>query len=232
DHPRPDRRHVRHRCRPRPGSHRPRRPRGAAGARRRRRVGVERRLPPGPGAARRPGRSRHPQRRRPSGRRRRGVAGPCRGGRRARPRLSAAPARLGGADRCQPHVAGGADPRAAAPPATEPGNRRVRELLSRADGERRLVGVRGVQVRAPGVRRRAACRGDRERRARDDGLSEPDGHAHAGEGARAGGAHLRRVAVDQPRDGRHDDPARARPAARRDDPRRHRPSGDAATRHL
>ena len=64
----------------------------------------------------------------------------------------------------------------------------------------RLVGgVRRVEVRAARPRRLAARRGDGPRRPRDDGLPVAHRDPDAGEGARAGGWHLRRVAVDQSR---------------------------------
>ena len=110
-----------------------------------------------------------------------------------------------------------------------PRHGRVRELLGRAQRRRRVVGLRRLQVRAAGPRRRAARRGGRARRAGEHRLPQPHRHPDAGEGPRAGGPHLRRVPLDQRRHGRRHDPARDRPSRRRDHPRRHGAPGGAAS---
>ena len=63
------------------------------------------------------------------------------------------------------------------------------------DRQRRLVGVRRLEVRPACVRGLAACRGAGARRPGHHGLPRPHRHPDAGEGARAGGQGLRRAAA-------------------------------------
>ncbi|CAA9368855.1 MAG: Putative oxidoreductase, partial [uncultured Nocardioides sp.] len=186
-------------------------------------------VPGGPSAGGRPGRARHAERTGPRRRRTAGLRRPRRRGGGARAGLPAAPARPRGAAGRQPRRARRPDPRAAPAPARRPRDGRLRELLGGPDRGAGLVGVRRLEVRSPRARRLAARGGGRARRAGDDRLPQPDRHAHAGEGPRAGGADVRRLALDQPRDRGGHHPPRPGPARGRDDPRRDRAPGRAET---